>query len=105
MIEIGLPSELTIEAINPHCLNVKWKKATGPVMGYRVYCFPGDSSKVEIIKDISKEIEESAVISGLKPETEYRVGITSVSLRTESKLVFSEHKIKLRKSQKNPCIL
>ena len=69
----------------------------GPVTGYRVYCFPADSQKAEIIKDIHDGDLDKVVISGLKPETEYRVGITSVSSRIESNIIFSEGQIKMRK--------
>ena len=78
---------------NPHCMHIMWKKAAGPVTGYRVYCFPGDSLKAEIIKDIDGGNTESAFISGLKPETTYRVGVTSVSSGTESKQVFCDHQL------------
>ena len=93
----GLPSRLRTEAKNPHCLYLMWEKAVGPVTGYRVYCFPADSQKAEIIKDIHDGDLDKAVISGLKPETEYRVGITSVSSGIESNIVFSEGQIKMRK--------
>ena len=91
---------MRIEPKNPHCLHVTWKKAIGSVTGYRIYCFPGDSQKAEIIKDISDVNQESAIISGLLPEKMYRVGITSVSSGTESKLVMFEDKLRLRKSGK-----
>ena len=81
---------------NPHCLHVTWKKASDPVTGYRVYCFPGDSEKAEVIKDVHDRNQDSVVISGLKPGDVYRVGISSVSSGTESELVSSEEKIKLR---------
>ena len=79
-------------------MKVTWKKAAAAVTGYRVYCFPGDSLKAEIIKDIDGGNTESAFTSGLKPEITYRVGITSVSSRAESKQVFSDHQISMRKS-------
>ena len=79
-------------------MNVTWKKAAGSVTGYRVYCFPGDSQEAEIIKDIDGGNTESAFISGLKPETTYRVGVTSVSSRTHSKQVFCDHQISMRKT-------
>ena len=93
----GLPSNIRITPKNPHCMQITWKKATGPVTGYRVYCFPGDSQEAEIIKDIDGGNTESAFISGLKPETTYRVGVTSVSSGTESKQVFCDHKVSMRK--------
>ena len=66
--------------------------------GYRVYCFLGDSKRAEIIKYIDGANEEAVIISGLKPDTEYRVGIKSVSSESEGKLVFSEDQIRMRKS-------
>ena len=78
-----------------------WKKAPGPVTGYRVYCFPCDSEQAEIIKDIHDCDLEMAIISGLKPETVYKVGIASVSSGIESNLAFSEEKVKLRKFIRN----
>ena len=87
-----------MEPKNPHSFKVKWKKATGPVTGYRVHCFHGDSQKAEIIKYIPDGNQVSGFVSGLKPETVYRVAITSVSSGTESKLVFSKDEVKLRKS-------
>ena len=93
----GLPSKIRTIPKNPHCLQITWKKAAGAVTGYRVYCFPGDSLKAEIIKDIEDGDTESAFISGLKPETTYRVGVTSVSSGTESKQVFCDHKVSMRK--------
>ena len=88
------------EPKNPHCLHVTWNKAAGPVSGYRLYIFPDDSQKAEIVKDIHDMNQVSTVISGLKPETMYRVGITSVSSGIESKIVYSEQQIKMRKSLK-----
>ena len=84
------------EPKNSHCIHVTWKKADGPVTGYRLYCFPGESKKSEIIKDIHDANQESAIISGLKPETVYRVGITPVSSGCEGKLVFSEEQLRMR---------
>ena len=75
-----------------------WKKATGPVTGYRVHCFSGDSHKAEIVKDIPDGNQESEFVSGLKPETVYRVAITSVSSGIESQFVFSKGEVTLRKS-------
>ena len=65
--------------------------------GYRVYCFPGDSGKAEIIKDIHDGKQESVIVSGLKPDKRYRIGITSVSSETESKLVICKEQPRLRK--------
>ena len=93
--DIGLPSEIKTQPENPHCLHVTWKKAIGSVTGYRVYCFPDDSQTAEIIKDIQDGMQESVVISGLKPDRKYRIGITSLSSETESKLV--EHQSRMRK--------
>ena len=101
ILGFGLPSQLQTEPENPHCLNLTWKKAPGPVTGYRVYCYSGDSQQAEIIKDINDSNLEMAVISGLKPETMYRVGLTSVSSGIESNLAFSEEKVKLRKFIRN----
>ena len=95
--DFGLPSTLKSESKNPHCLYIRWKKASGPVTGYRVYCFPEGSQKAEIVKDIFDVNQVSAIISGLKPEAVYRVGISSVSAGTESKLVYSEEKLRMRK--------
>ena len=98
--DFGLPSKVRTEPKNPHCLNVTWKKAIGPVTEYRVYCFPGESKMAEIIKQIPNGNTESTIISGLKPEEMYRVAITSVSNEIEGKFVFSEEKeqVKMRKS-------
>ena len=96
--DFGLPSDLGTQHKNPHCLYVTWKKAIGSVTGYRVYCFPGDSQKAEIVKDIHDGKQESVVVSGLKPDKRYRIGITSVSSETESKIVFFDHQLKMRKS-------
>ena len=73
-------------------------KAAGPVTGYKVYCFHGDSQKAEIVQDITDMNDISAIISGLKPENIYRVGITCVSSGSESKIVFSKDEVILRKS-------
>ena len=78
---------------NPHCLKVTWKKPSEPVKGYRVYCYPAESKKAEIIKEVPDGKVTSAIISGLKPDKTYRVGIRSVSSGTEGKLVFSEDRI------------
>ena len=96
-LAFGLPKKLRTEPKNPHCLFVTWNKAPGPVTGYKVYCFPGDARKADIIKDIHDGNLELALISGLKPETEYRVGITSISSGIESNLVPSEGLIRMRK--------
>ena len=105
ILGFGLPSQLQIEPENPHCLNLTWKKAPGPVTGYRVYCYSGDSQQAEIIKDIHDSNLDMAFVSGLKPETVYRVGIASVASGIESKLAFSEENVKLRKSIRNNFFL
>ena len=84
--------------VNPHSFEITWKRGTGPVTGHRVYCFPGDSQKADVVKSIQDPSQESAFISGLKPETVYRVGITSVCSGNESSVVFSKNELKLRKS-------
>ena len=77
-----------------------WKKAADPVTGYRIYCINADSQTAEIIKDVVGVNHESVFISGLKPETNYKVGITSVSLGMQSTLVFpKEEEVNLRKSK------
>ena len=95
--DFGLPSELRAQPENPHCLHVTWKKAIGSVTGYRVYCFPVESQTAEIIKDIHGN-QDSLVISGLRPDKKYRIGITSLSSETESKLVSFEEHHKMRKT-------
>ena len=98
--DFGLPIDLGIEIINPHCLNVTWKKAADPVTGYRIYCINTDSQTAEIIKDVTDVNQESVFISGLKPEANYIVGITSVSSQMQSTLVFpKEEVVNLRKSK------
>ena len=56
------------------------------------------------MKDIKHRSQDSDLITGLKPDTEYRLGITSVSSGTESKLLLSEDKVKLRKLQSHSCV-
>ena len=97
--DFGLPSELKAQPKNPHCLHVTWKKAIGSVTGYRVYCFPDDSQTAEIIKDIHGN-QDSVVISGLRPDQKYRIGITSLSSETERKLVSFEEQQKMRNCSK-----
>ena len=92
-----LQNEFTVEVINPHCLNVKWKETASPVTGYKVYCFPGDSQKPEIIQEIQDVNQQSAVISGLKPNTVYRVEITSVLSGSESEPVLVKGRCIMRK--------
>ena len=87
-----------VEVINPHCLNVTWKKTVGPVTGYKVYCFPGDSKKPDIIQEIQDVNQQSAIISGLKPDTVYRVEITSVLSGSESEPVLVKDRYTMRKS-------
>ena len=96
IVDYGIPSEIKMETASPQCLFVKWKKPTEPVNGYRIYCYPAESKKAEIIKDVHDGKQSSAIISGLKPDKTYRVGIKSVSSGTESKLVFSEDHITMR---------
>ena len=90
--------------MNPHSLHISWQKATGPVTVYRIHCFPHDSQKADVIIEIKDKSQQSVIITGLKPNTEYRLGMTSVSSGTESKLVLSEDKVKLRKLQANSCV-
>ena len=94
--DFGLPSNLKLETINPHCLNVSWKKADDPVIGYRIYCINNDSQTADIIKDVTDANQESVFVSGLKPETKYRVGITAVYSGMQSTLVFQKDEVKLR---------
>ena len=99
MTDLGLPNEVQAQPKNPHCLHVTWNKATGPVTGYRIYCFPGDSQKAEIVKEINDGRKQSLFISGLKPDTTYRVGVTSVSSGIESKHVLTDlHRTRKLKS-------
>ena len=98
--DFGLPSNISTQPLNPHCLCVTWKKAIGSVTGYRVYCFPDDSEKAEVTKTISDGNQDSVVISGLRPDKKYRIGITSLSSETESKLVSIEEQQKMCKSSK-----
>ena len=98
IVDIRPPSELTVESTSPHCLQVTWKKAADQVTGYKVYCLLEKSQKAEVVKDIPDGNQESVIISGLKPETVYRVGITSVFRETESKLLFTDDHIKMRMS-------
>ena len=98
IVEIRPLSELTVESISPHCLQVTWKKSADQVTGYKVYCFSGKSQKPEIVKDIPDGNQETVIMSGLKPEKVYRVGITSVFRGTESKLLFTDDHLKMRMS-------
>ena len=93
--DFGLPCDIKVGIISPHHLHLSWKIANGPVTGYRIYCFPADSQKAEIIKDIHDGKQESAVISGLKPSQTYRVGMVSITQDTTSKVVITEHEIKM----------
>ena len=95
--DFALPSKLKTETKNPHCLEVTWKKAAGPVTGYKIYCSTTDSNMAEIIKEIPDVNQESVIISGFKPDKTYRVGITSVSFQDEGKLLFTANEVKLRK--------
>ena len=95
--DFGLPNGLNTKPKNPHCLHVTWKVAIGPVTGYRVYCFPGDSQKADIVYEILNGNEHSAMISGLQPDTTYTVGITSLSYGNESKKVFIQDQARMRK--------
>ena len=94
--EFGAPSEIRAEAVHPNCLHVTWRKAAGPVTGYRVYCFNGDSTTAELIKEAQND--ESLIISGLKPDTQYRIGVASLSSDTESNIVFRKDVYRMRKS-------
>ena len=95
--DFALPSQLKTEPKTPNVMEVTWKKAAHPVTGYKIYCYPTDSHIAEIIKEVPDVNQESVIISGLKPGTVYRVGITSVSHKDESKLLFSENEFKLGK--------
>ena len=95
---ISQPSELRTKPESPHCLHITWKRPLSDcVTGYNIYCFLGDSQKAEIVKHISNVSQESAIISGLKPDQIYRVGITSVCSGTESKHLFSAEHTRMRK--------
>ena len=103
ILACGLPAVLGVKPINPHCLHVSWQKATGPITIYRIHCYPHDSQRADVIKEIKDKGQDSEIITGLKPETEYRVGITSVSSGTESKLLLFKDKVKLRRLQSHSC--
>ena len=90
-------------AKSPHCLQVSWKTAAYPVTGYTIYCFPGDSQKADVVKYINNVKESTAIISGLKPETVYRVAIAAVSSGSEGTQVFSKDEVKLRKAPLYNC--
>ena len=98
IVDFRPPSELSVETTSSHCLQVTWKRAADQVTGYKVYCFPDKSQKPEIVKDIPDGNQETVIISGLKPETVYRVGITSVFREIESKLLFTDDQLKMRMS-------
>ena len=95
--DFGVPGEIRAQAVHPHCLHITWKKAAGPVSGYRVYCFSGESTVPQFIKDIHDKDTECAIVTGLRPDTKYRVGVASLSLDIQSNTVFSEEKLKTRK--------
>ena len=103
--DFGVPGEIRAQAAHPHCLHVTWKKAAGPVSGYRVYCFSGESTLPQFIKDIHDKDTECAIVSGLSPNTQYRVGVASLSNDIESNTVFSEEKLKTRKFYENGNII
>ena len=94
--DFGVPSEIRAQAVNPYCLHVTWKKAAGPVSGYIVYCFSGDSPQPQFIKDIHNKDTEYALVSGLTPDIQYRVGVASLSADIESNTVFDEEILKTR---------
>ena len=103
--DFGLPSELSTHTKNPHCLNVTWKKACGSVTGYRIYCFSGEHQEAEIVKDIYDGQKQSAIISGLRPDKKYTVGIMSVSSLNKSKLVVAVDQPTMRNSLKYHNVL
>ena len=70
---------------------------SGPVIGYKIYCFPGDSQNPEIIKNICDNNNEYFIISGLKPNQLYRVGMGSVTTDTRSRLVFTREHVRTGK--------
>ena len=49
------------------------------------------------MKDIHGKDTEYAVVSGLRPDTQYKVGVASLSNDIESNTVFNEEKLKTRK--------
>ena len=95
--EFGTPTEIDAKAVHPHCLDVSWKKAAGHVTGYRVYCYSTDSTKADIISDVHDKDTESLTVTGLNPDTNYRVGVASLSSDTESYTVFMKKLCKMRK--------
>ena len=95
--DFGVPGEIRAQAVHPHCLQVTWKKAAGNVSGYKVYCFSGDSTLPQLIKDIHDKDTDYATVSGLSPDTQYTVGVASLSNDIESNTVFSLEKLKTRK--------
>ena len=99
--DFGIPGEIQAEAVHPHCLHITWKKAAGPVSGYRVYCFFGEAAQPQFMEDIYDEDTECATVSGLRPDTQYRVGVASLSNDIESNTVFSDQKCTTRKFFEN----
>ena len=101
--DFGLPEDVKAKPVGPHYIHVTWKKATGPVIGYKIHCFPGESQQVEIIKDISNVDQKSALISGLKPNQPYHVGVSSATLDARSKLVFTREQVRMGKNSIQPA--
>ena len=105
LTDFGVPGEIRAQAVHPHCLHVTWKKASGSVSGYRVYCFSDESTQPQFIQDIHDKDTEYAIVTGLSPDTQYRVCVASLSNDIESNTVFSEEKLKTRKFYEDSNIL
>ena len=97
LTDFGVPGEIRAQAVHPHCLHVRWKKAAGSVSGYRVYCFCGDSTQPQFIKNIHDRDTECAVIGCLTPDMQYRIGVAAFSADIETNTVFNDESLKTRK--------
>ena len=100
-----MPYDIKTKPIGPHEIHVTWKKAAGPVTGYRVYCCPDDSQQAETMTEVPDVDQESVIISGLKPNHIYRVAIASVTSKARSKLVFSSKHVRMGNRSQNTFLL
>ena len=96
LLESEMASTLIVIPINQISIQVSWKKPFVPVSGYKISCFSDGCDDVEITKEIDDPSKETEFVSGLTPESVYKVVLTSIYEDKRLSEKIGEEEIRMR---------